>query len=120
MMIMLLHNCPACAPIRSSRRAFLAGLGAAGLASVLPSRELHAQDAKTVIDTHHHFYPPGYLAQQKEWEGARKIPPYAGVFDWSPAKSIEQMDRAGIRTAVVSLASTPGLWFDAGADNAAK
>jgi predicted TIM-barrel fold metal-dependent hydrolase len=119
-MIMLFQNCPACGPIGSSRRKFLAGLGAAGLTSMLPSPAVDAQGAKALIDTHHHFYPPGYLAQQKEWEGTRKIPPYPGVFDWTPAKSIEQMDRAGIRTAVVSLASTPGLWFDAGAENAAK
>jgi 6-methylsalicylate decarboxylase len=117
---MLFHNCPACEPAGSSRRKFLADLGAVGVASMMTAPPVLAQDAKTTIDTHHHFYPPGYLAQQKEWEGARKIPPYPGVFDWTPAKSIEQMDKAGVRTAVVSLASTPGLWFDAGADNAAK
>jgi predicted TIM-barrel fold metal-dependent hydrolase len=115
---MLFHNCPDCDS--TGRRKFLAGLGAAGLASMMPAPAVFAQNAKKLIDTHHHFYPPGYLAQQKEWEGARKIPPYPGVFDWSPARSIEQMDKAGIRTAVVSLASTPGLWFDAGAENAAK
>jgi predicted TIM-barrel fold metal-dependent hydrolase len=64
--------------------------------------------------------PPGYLAQWRDWDGARNIPPFSGVFDWTPAKSIEQMDKAGIRTAVVSLASTPGLWFDSGAENAAR
>jgi len=117
---MLFHDCPDCDPAGSSRRKFLTGLGAAGVALTLPSPTVHAQRAKTLIDTHHHFYPPGYLAQQKQWEGARKIPPYSGVFDWTPAMSIEQMDRAGVRIAVVSLASTPGLWFDAGADNAAK
>jgi predicted TIM-barrel fold metal-dependent hydrolase len=57
---------------------------------------------------------------QKEYEGKRNIPPYPGVFDWTPAKAIENMDKNGIRTAVLSLASTPGLWFDAGADEAAK
>ena len=114
------HDCPACDPAGSSRRQFLTGLGAAGVALTLPSPAVHAQGAKTLIDTHHHFYPPGYLAQQKQWEGARKIPPYPAVFDWTPATSIEQMDRAGVRIAVVSLASTRGLWFDTGADNAAK
>jgi hypothetical protein len=94
------HNCPACEPAGSSRRQFLADLGAVGVASMMTGPPVLAQDAKTTIDTHHHFYPPGYLAQQKEWEGARKIPPYPGVFDWTPAKSIEQMDRAGVRTAV--------------------
>ena len=117
---MLLHHCPTCSSARSSRRQFLAGLGAAGAAAMLSAPAVHAQTTKTLIDTHHHFYPPSYLAQQKEWEGARKIPPYSGVFDWTPARDIEMMDKNGIRTAVVSLASTPGLWFDAGAENAAK
>ena len=42
------------------------------------------------------------------------------MVDWTPARLIELMDKDGIRTAVMSLASTPGLWFDAGADEAAK
>jgi DNA-binding beta-propeller fold protein YncE len=41
----------------------------------MPAPAVFAQNAKKLIDTHHHFYPPGYLAQQKEWEGARKILP---------------------------------------------
>jgi 6-methylsalicylate decarboxylase len=117
---MLFHNCPACDSVGSSRRNFLAGIGAAGVVSMMTAPAVLAQGANTLIDTHHHFYPPGYLAQWKEWEGARKIPPIPDVVNWSPAKSIEQMDKAGIRTAVVSLASTPGLWFDAGAETAAK
>jgi 6-methylsalicylate decarboxylase len=115
---MLFHRCPACDLTYSSRRAFLAGLGAVGAASVIPAPAARAQG--TLIDTHHHFYPPGYLAQIKAWEGARNVPPNPDVYNWTPAQSIEQMDRAGIRTAVVSLPSTPGLWFDAGAENAAK
>ena len=114
---MLFHNCPDCSPATSSRRQFLAGLGAASAAAMLPAPAVHAQ-AKNLIDTHHHIYPPNYLAMQKEYEGKRNIPPYPGVFDWTPAKSLEQMDKHGVRTAVTSLASTPGLWFDAGAEQA--
>ncbi len=114
---MLFHNCPDCAP---SRRGFLAGLGAAGLAAALPAPAVRAQGAKTLIDTHHHFYPPSYMKQQNEWEGARHIPPYASVTNWTPANDAEGLEKNGIRTAVLSLASTPGLWFDAGAENAAK
>jgi predicted TIM-barrel fold metal-dependent hydrolase len=116
---MLFNHCPACSPA-PSRRQFLAGLGAAATTAMLPAPAVHAQPAKSLIDTHHHFYPPAYLEMQKSYEGARKIPPFPGVFDWTPARDIELMDKNGIRTAVVSLASTPGLWFDAGADEAAK
>jgi len=98
----------------------LAGLGAAGLAAALPAPAVHAQGARTLIDTHNHFYPPPYLAMQKEWEGKRNIPPSPDVFNWTPARLIELMDKDGIRTAVMSLASTPGLWFDAGPEEAAK
>ena len=55
-----------------------------------------------------------------EWEGKRNIPAFKPMVDWSPARLIELMDKDGVRTAVMSLASTPGLWFDAGADDAAK
>jgi predicted TIM-barrel fold metal-dependent hydrolase len=116
---MLFHRCPTCEPATTSRRQFLAGLGAASAAAMLPTPAVHAQ-ARSLIDTHHHIYPPNYLAMQKEYEGKRNIPPYHGVFDWTPAKSIEQMDKHGVRTAVTSLASTPGLWFDAGAEQANK
>jgi predicted TIM-barrel fold metal-dependent hydrolase len=114
---MLFHNCPDCAP---SRRGFLAGLGATGLAAALPAPAVRAQGSKTLIDTHHHFYPPSYMKQQNEWEGARHIPPYASVTNWTPANDAEGLEKNGIRTAILSLASTPGLWFDAGAENAAK
>jgi 6-methylsalicylate decarboxylase len=117
---MLFHNCPACDDEGLSRRGFMAGLGAAGAAAVLPAPAVRAQGARTLIDTHHHFYPPSYLQTQKDYEGKRNIPPFPGVFDWTPARTIENMDKNGIRTSVVSLASTPGLWFDTGADEAAK
>ncbi len=117
---MLFHNCPACDQGSLSRRGFMAGLAATGAAVALPAPAVHAQGAKTLIDTHHHFYPPSYLQMQKEYEGKRNIPPYPGVFDWTPARAIENMDKNGIRTAVISLASTPGLWFDTGAEEAAK
>lgn len=32
------------------------------------------------------------------------------LFDWTPCRSIEDMDRAGVRTAITSVAP-PGVWF---------
>ena len=117
---MNLNSCPICVSSRASRRQFLAGLGAVGAAMVLIPPDVRAQAQGTLIDTHHHFYPPAYLKRQMEWESARKIPPYPGVPDWTPARAVEQMDKNGVRTAVLSLASTPGLWFDDGAEAASK
>jgi 6-methylsalicylate decarboxylase len=117
---MNVHSCPICEPGRASRRQFLAGLGAVGAATMLTAPKVLGQAAGKLIDTHHHFYPPAYLKRQMEWEGARKIPPFAGVPDWTPSRAVEQMDKSGVTTAVLSLASTPGLWFDDGAEAASK
>src|SRR4051794_7755411 len=65
-MPMLFHHCPDCAPAALSRRGFMAGLGAAGLAAAAPAPAVRAQGAKTLIDTHCHFWAPSYLAQQLE------------------------------------------------------
>jgi predicted TIM-barrel fold metal-dependent hydrolase len=115
---MTFHSCSICDSRHWTRRQFLTRLGAAGAATMLATPAVFGQAAAKLIDTHHHFYPPTYLKRQMEWEAARKIPPFAGVPDWTPARAIEQMDKNGITTAVLSLASTPGLWFDDGAEAA--
>lgn len=117
---MLFHDCPDCDTGRTSRRQFLTGLVAAGAAAMLPAPAVRAQGARTLIDTHSHFFPPSYLQTQKEWEGRRNIPANTRVYEWTPARLIELMDKDGIRTSVMSLASTPGLWFDTGAEEASK
>jgi predicted TIM-barrel fold metal-dependent hydrolase len=55
------------------------------------------------IDVHHHHYPPLY---QSELERQRLGVPRA--LEWRPAHSIEDMDAAGVATAVLSL-TAPGL-----------
>ena len=64
------------------------------------------------IDTHHHVCPPLYA---KEIEGKSRI--FPALLDWTPQRSIEDMDRAGVETAIISI-TTPGLWF--GDDEAAR
>ena len=117
---MLFHNCPACDFGIPSRRGFLAGASAAAAAAILPAPAVRAQPAKTLIDTHSHMYPPQYLKMQHDFENARKIRPNAGVNSWSVSKLVELMDKNGIRTSVMSFASTPGLWFDGGPEAAHK
>ena len=65
-------------PRRGRRCGDAAGARGAGTAGQDPDR--HA----------HHFYPPAYLKMQHEYEGARKIPPNAGVSSWTSSK----LDRA--------------------------
>jgi len=104
----------------ASRRDFLAGVGAVATASLLPGSAL-AQGAKpTVIDTHHHFYAPAYQKAWLDWEDARKIPHFKTQVAWTRETAVEQLDKNGVATAILSLASTPGLWFDQGPEEATK
>ena len=110
-------SCPACETVRLTRRRFVGGAAAMGAAAILTTEPIAAR-ARVLIDTHHHFYPPEYQKLWLEWEDQRKIPHFAGQVAWSKAKAIEDMDQAGIRVAVLSMASTPGVWFNLGAEKA--
>ena len=61
-----------------------------------------------------HRYPSPFLstgvsrALARLGSDAQEIPHFPGQVAWSKAKAIEDMDKAGIRTGVLSLASTPG------------
>jgi len=67
------------------------------------------------IDVHHHHTPPPYAAAVT----ARNVP--GPVRDWTAEKSLADMDRAGVATAITSI-TTPGLRFldDAGARTLAR
>ena len=71
-----------------------------------------AQEAPAVphrIDVHHHILPPKYIEVARD-RLLSFAPNFAQVLNWTPAQSIEQMDKFGIRTAMTSL-SNPGTWF---------
>jgi predicted TIM-barrel fold metal-dependent hydrolase len=103
----------------TSRRQFLAGAAAFGTTAVLPGNKAMAQPAAPkLIDTHHHFYPPAYQKRQIGWEDQRKAPHLGVQSAWNCDGDLEAMDKNGIATSMLSLASTPGVWFDDGADKA--
>jgi 6-methylsalicylate decarboxylase len=89
-----------------SRRNFIAGGAAAlGLGAAAASRPARAQaPAKPRIDVHHHYLPPFHrpvlLANRAG----------AGLPDWSAQMSLDDMDKSGIATAVLSCVQ-PGIWF---------
>jgi hypothetical protein len=89
-----------------SRRKLLAGAGALAAASALP-KTARAQGKPKVIDTHHHFYAPAYQKAWLDWEDARKIPHFKTQEAWSREKAIEELDKNGVATGMLSLASTP-------------
>jgi 6-methylsalicylate decarboxylase len=109
------YTCGCC----TSRRGFLAGAAAAGATLALGGNGSPAQAAAAkLVDTHHHFYPPTYQKAWADWEDQRKIPHFGVQLAWAKENDLEAMDKNGITTAALSLASTPGVWFDAGAEKA--
>ena len=62
------------------------------------------------IDTHHHVYPPAYLAQERERIQKTTHALFARLLEWTPARAVEIMDKNGIATAIASI-SAPGIWF---------
>jgi predicted TIM-barrel fold metal-dependent hydrolase len=112
--------CSGCCDPKWSRRGFLAGLGALGLASTIPSVSALGQPRPTLIDTHLHFYPPEYQKLWLGYEDARKQPHFPGQVAWTREKLVEDMDSNGVRTGILSVASTPGVWFDVGPSEASR
>jgi 6-methylsalicylate decarboxylase len=55
------------------------------------------------IDVHHHIVSPGFVEELR----SRLQPP---TLSWTPQRSIEDMDRAGVATAITSV-TTPGVWI---------
>ena len=93
------------------RRTVLSGLAAIGVSAVAAtigrSSPAGADEAtgngSRLIDVHHHFAPPSYVA-----ENQNRVSPAA--ISWTPQKAIDAMDAEGVETAVLSLA-LPGVWF---------
>lgn len=82
------------------RRDFLTGLAALGAGRLLLAADSKAKTGR--IDVHHHFFPPDYVAAITAL-GAAASPA------WTPARSLEEMDRSGIATSILSL-SPPSVW----------
>jgi predicted TIM-barrel fold metal-dependent hydrolase len=94
------------------RRSFLgsafaaAGLSAMGMMPAGRGGRAQAQSGRTRIDVHHHFLPPFHVdAMMAPGRRAAGTPP-----KWSPALSLEEMDKSGIATAILSIVQ-PGTWF---------
>ena len=106
-------------PSQASRRQFLREAGALAAAAWAPkpsSAQLATPGNITprIIDVHHHIYPPDYTRENLHLltESGGGLP--ASVYlEWTPARAIEQMDRAGVGTAIASI-SSPGVWFAQG------
>jgi len=100
------HGTKRCEHGVCSRRDFLGAVSAIGAGAFFSGHPFAARAAATPgrIDIHHHFQPDVYYAFQRA---------YGKGFDtnqWSLAKDLEDMDKAGTAVAFLSL-TTPGFAF---------
>ena len=87
-----------------ARRNFLKSVGALGGAALLPALRTEAQAVKPFrIDTHSHFTVPTMRAEVAK-AGQQAL------LDWTPQKSIDEMDEGGVATSILSVGD-PGVWF---------
>ena len=61
------------------------------------------------IDTHHHIYPPKYLADAREQIARATHVHFPRIAQWTATQSLDAMDQENIATAIVSI--SPSLWF---------
>src|SRR5436190_14508930 len=107
----LFPSCSCCRPgfaatgVDAARRTFLAGgLASLGLGATTALAQAPAA-TKPRVDVHHHYVPPVHAdIMATKRSGGR--PP-----QWTPQMSLDEMDKSGIATAIVSLVQ-PGAWFD--------
>lgn len=103
------NGAPACVE-SVGRRALLARLAALGFGALaagceaIPQARIAGATKPYRIDIHHHLLPPDFI---KEIMSRRRSP----TPRWSVARSLEDMDRNGIATSLVSQIQ-PGVWFD--------
>jgi 6-methylsalicylate decarboxylase len=91
------------------RRTFLSALASAGVAAAARPLVANAQSSGAAaggrIDMHHHFAPPAWIEAVR---GRPLLQP--ANTRWTPAQSLDDMDRGGVAAAVVSI-TNPGIWF---------
>lgn len=89
---------------RISRRMMLGGAVGAGAMLATGARG-RAASGPGIVDVHHHLAPPGYVS-----ELIRRKLGERPTLEWTPEKSLADMDASGISTAMLSI-TTPGVWF---------
>jgi predicted TIM-barrel fold metal-dependent hydrolase len=88
----------------ASRRDFFSGIAAIGTAAFLSRSSAQTAVAKPrIINVHHHLTAPAYVKFLTE-NKVREFP------NKSAAEGLEDMDKAGINTALCSIIG-PGIWF---------
>lgn len=93
------------------RREFLAGLAALGATAMVPDIFEAAQTRPASsappfrIDVHYHGNSPGFIAAIKAHNTGQ-----TALMNWTPAHALEDMDRDGVATSIMST-SEPSVYF---------
>ncbi len=91
-----------------NRRGFLKALGVAGTGALFGDLRTFAQAPSRAagrVDVHHHVFPPRYVA-----ELASRNLATPDMTSWSVAKTLDDMDKAGVATSILSV-TTPAVSF---------
>jgi 6-methylsalicylate decarboxylase len=99
----VLSTVPAACGCALPRRRFLGQAAVLGAAALAPFDSFTQSAQPHRIDIHHHILPPAYM----QAIAARRGGP---VPDWSAARSLEEMDKTGIATSMLSIVQ-PGVWL---------
>ncbi len=96
---------------RIGRRQFITTAAAAGAATLVPivrssSAGQAAVSSPRIIDVHHHYASPNFLASLAARKVANNVDRFRAD---TPEKHLEEMDKNGVATAM--LAQYSGLWF---------
>ena len=97
----------ACGP---QRRGILTSLAALSASAALPACSTAPAALPPRIDTHHHFFSPTYVAELDKVGQAAPI-----IKNWSLARTLDDMARAGVATSMLSV-TTPQVGFTDGAN----
>ena len=92
------------------RRRFLGAVAAVGGTSLLSPLARGQGDTRR-IDVHQHFVSPSFHAfLTSKNSPATPVPGIANWQGYKPARAVEELDRVGIETAMLSI-TAPGVWF---------
>ncbi len=92
-----------------TRRRWMGAACCAGASLASVSRNCFAADHPAAIDVHHHVSPPAWLRDAAGPIAATNRNASA-ITGWTPARSLEEMDRSGVQVSVASI-TNPGVWF---------
>ena len=88
---------------RADRRQFIKLLAAAGAAPLVPgvassvARQVATGSSGRIIDVHHHYASPGYIASLAARDVGNNLDRFKGD---TPEKHLAEMDKAGVATAM--------------------